>query len=95
MSMEDYYQNWKRKSDIVWEQHNGAIPQGNFIVFLDGNPKNCNIENLYMVNRKVHVRMSQNNWYNGDPSFTLCALKYCELLTKLMETGRRKNGLHV
>lgn len=32
----------------VWEQHNGAIPQGYCIVCKDGNPRNCDISNLEM-----------------------------------------------
>lgn len=83
MSSAEYRQNWKRKQDIVWEKRNGSIPEGKFIVFLDGNRRNCNIENLYLIDRKIHVRMAQNNWYSNDPNFTLCALKYCELITQM------------
>lgn len=85
---DDYCKNWKRKSEIIWEEHNGAIPEGHFIVFLDGNKKNCDIKNLYMVDRKTHVRMAQNNWYSSDPDFTLCALKYCELIVTLHDKTR-------
>ena len=83
--MAHYYENWKRKSDIVWEEHNGSIPKGKFIVFLDGNRRNCDIENLYLIDRKTHVRMAQNNWYSDNPNFTLCALKYCELVVAIKD----------
>lgn len=83
MSSAEYRQNWKRKADVVWEKHNGPIPEGKFIVFLDGNRRNCDIENLYLIDRKTHVRMAQNNWYSDNPNFTLCALKYCELVVAI------------
>lgn len=83
--MAHYYENWKRKSDIVWEEQNGSIPKGKFIVFLDGNRRNCNIENLYLIDRKIHVRMAQNNWYSDNPNVTLCALKYCELVVAIKD----------
>lgn len=37
---------FKAKHRILWEQHNGPIPKGMNIVFVDGNPDNIVIENL-------------------------------------------------
>lgn len=76
---EDYYRKWKLKSRLVWEKEHGEIPKGKIIVYLDGNPLNCNIENLYLTSRSVHAMMSKNSWYKLDREFTLATLKYCEL----------------
>lgn len=83
MSNVDYRHNWKRKADIVWERANGEIPKGKFLVYLDKNPLNCELSNLYLVDRAVHVRMAQNNWYSDNPELTLCALKECEIIKEL------------
>ena len=40
---------------------------------------NCDISNLYMVNRKIHMTMTSNNWYSENKQQTLTALKWCEL----------------
>ncbi len=40
----------------VWEKHNGAIPEGYNVQFKDGNRKNCNIDNLYLISRAEQMR---------------------------------------
>ena len=37
---------WELKQRLVWERHNGPIPDNINIVFKDGDPLNCDIENL-------------------------------------------------
>lgn len=75
----EYQKNWRRKSDLVWESMHGSIPKGYFLIYLDKNPLNCDIDNLYMVNRKIHMIMTSNNWYSENKQQTLTALKWCEL----------------
>lgn len=77
---EDYARKWKRKSDLVWEKENGKLPEGTFLIFLDGDTLNCDINNLYPVTRSIHVVMTKNRWYKKNKDFTLATLKYCELL---------------
>lgn len=43
---------WRELHRVIWEQHNGPIPEGYNIQFKDKNTLNCVIENLYMVDRK-------------------------------------------
>lgn len=42
---------FRLKHRIVWEEHHGPIKKGENIQFKDGNPQNCNIENLYLIKR--------------------------------------------
>lgn len=72
-------ENWQRKQDIVWEKEYGEIPKDMFIIFLDKNRMNCEVENLYLVNRAIHAQMCSEGWYSENPQATLCALKCCEL----------------
>ena len=40
-----------QKHRLVWERENGPVPKGYVVVFKDGNPSNCKIENLEMITR--------------------------------------------
>lgn len=40
------------KHRVVWEQHNGKIPDGMIIAFKDNNKQNTDITNLEMIDRK-------------------------------------------
>jgi hypothetical protein len=50
------------KHRYVWEQQNGAIPEGFNIQFKDGDRRNCAIENLYMISRAEQMK-EQNSFY--------------------------------
>lgn len=50
---------WKLKHRIVWEQHNGPIPEGGLVVFRDGDPQNTDISNLALIDRSVNVKLNQ------------------------------------
>lgn len=71
--------NWKPKSHLVWEKHNGTIPEDYIIVFLNRDKTDCSIENLYAIPPIVNREMSKKKWWNRDPDLTLAAIKWCEL----------------
>ena len=43
--------NWKRKKNLVWEEHFGPVPDGHFVCVKDGNQHNCSPKNLALVDR--------------------------------------------
>lgn len=47
---------WKLKHRIIWEQVNGEIPKGYNVQFKNHNPKDCRIENLYLICRADQMR---------------------------------------
>lgn len=79
----DYRKNWKRKSDLIWEEHYGTIPNGMFLIFLDGDTMNCKIDNLYLMNRSIHATMNKFGWYSRNPELTLTAIKAVELMREV------------
>ena len=50
------------KHRLLWEQHNGKIPNGMLIIFKDGNNKNIKLSNLEMITRKDN--MLRNTYHN-------------------------------
>lgn len=46
---------WILYHNKVWIDHNGPIPKGSLIRFIDGNTRNCDITNLEMVSMKDNM----------------------------------------
>lgn len=87
-----FYRNWAPKSRVLWEREHGKVLDGYMIVFLDGNPDHCTLDNLYAVSGKVHREMSKNRWYTADRDTTLAAIKCCELWFLAKERGGLYDG---
>lgn len=49
---------WILYHNKVWIDHNGPIPKGSLIRFIDGNTRNCDISNLEMVSMKDNMAMN-------------------------------------
>ena len=47
---------WELYHRYVWQQHNGKIPDGMIVVFIDGNKENVCLENLEVISRQEHAR---------------------------------------
>lgn len=51
---------------LVWEEHNGEIPEGMMIHHIDENKKNNNIDNLQCITYKEHNNIhSHEPWNKG------------------------------
>lgn len=68
------YRKWKLKHRIIWEQINGKIPNGYNVQFKDGNRKNCDINNLYLISRKEQLQ-TQNSMYCRYPKEVQLAIQ--------------------
>lgn len=72
-------ENWMPKQRYVYQKHNGEIPDGHIVIFLDNNKRNFAPENLYCISRSVHAVMNKNRWFTDDREHTLTAIRWCEL----------------
>lgn len=85
---------WRMKHVVVWEQHNGKVPSGKIVIFLDGDTTNTNISNLAMIDRKVSVRLNQLGLRYNNKDLTITGINLAELIVKLHEVsnnlGREK-----
>ncbi len=51
-------EKWRRKHYVLWEEAFGPVPKNCKLLFIDGRPGNCYIENLVMVPKKWNWRLS-------------------------------------
>lgn len=65
---------FRLKHRVVWEQHNGTIPNGQVIVFKDGNSLNTNIDNLMLVSREDLMMMNTIQRYPDELKKVIRAL---------------------
>ena len=81
---------WEMVHRRVWEDHNGPIPKGYCIIFLDGNPLNCDISNLQMVSLAENCRMNQSHMRFSDPELTKTGIMVAKLSNA---AGKKKRSL--
>ncbi len=55
--------NWEFYHRYLWKQKYGEIPEGYNIIFIDGNSKNCKIENLACVSNAELAEMNRHTKY--------------------------------
>lgn len=72
---------WKLKHHIIWEQAYGPIPKDQCVIFLDGNNRNFNLDNLALVNRaEINFMNAHNLYFKGNADATKCGIS----MTKIM-----------
>lgn len=77
---------WREKHDLVWEAHNGPIPKGHALIFLDGNTLNPSIDNLALVDRYTNLLMNKNGLRYNEKEATKTGL----LIAEVIKAGHAK-----
>lgn len=77
--------NWKAKHRLIWENHNGDIPDRHVIIFGDRDIRNFDIDNLLSISRKQLVRLNKGNMIQKDTALTKAAIKIVDLDYKINE----------
>ena len=80
---------WKMKHVLVWEQHNGPVPKGKIIIFLDGNTQNTDIENMAVIDRGTHAVMNHMGLRYNDAECTEVAVNVAELSREISKAKKR------
>lgn len=79
---------WRFKHRLVWEAANGPAPAGHVVVFLDGDKRNCNLDNLRCVPRGVLQWMNKVGLNNTDGEARKAAILTAEIITKVKQRAR-------
>lgn len=83
---------WKFKHRLIWEEHNGEIPKGGIVVFVDGDRDNLDIGNLMMLTRKEQVRANQDDVWSLPKPLRRTALLAVKLKVAAGIKKGRNNG---
>lgn len=78
------HDRWQFLHRKIWEEHNGPIPPGFQIVFIDGDRTNLDIENLAMVDNEEKLNIVRHNLKGTDTGVILAKL--------ITANSRRKRG---
>lgn len=71
---------WRLKHNLIWEQHNGKIPRGYVVVFLDRDKLNLDISNLKLIRRSELLIMNRYDLYGEDAAVTDTATNLAKLI---------------
>jgi hypothetical protein len=77
--------NYKLLHRYTWEKVNGKIPDDCYLIFLDGNKKNCELSNLCLIPKSFIAILMKNNLRSEDKELTLTAVEWCKLYQALKE----------
>lgn len=56
---------FRLKNRVVWEEHNGEIPEGMVVLSRNGDPSDCRIENLTLFSRAELARLNRKGHKNA------------------------------
>ncbi len=77
---------WMRKHIMVWEMHNGPVPEGYVVSFKDLDKTNCVIDNLFLVSRGALTSVARRGMRAEHPEINYSI----HLLTELELAIKRK-----
>lgn len=75
----------------VWEEHNGPIPEGKMVSFLDGDKDNCDIDNLVLIDNKENLELNRSNLRFSNAEFTKAGVA----IAKVKVAARQRIGKKV
>lgn len=78
---------WKAKHIILWEQHNGKVPKGHNVIFIDKNKENIRIENLALVSRAELARLNQSHLISQHPEITKVGITIVKVKNLINKKG--------
>lgn len=64
------HNNFKGKHILMWEKHNGPVPEGYIVTFKDGNKLNTDINNLALLSRAEHLELTRSKLRYDSKEFT-------------------------
>ncbi len=78
--------NWEFYHRYLWKEKHGEIPKGYNIIFIDGNSRNCKIENLKCVSNAELAEMNRHTKYSPELRQAI------ELKNKLNKLIKKQNN---
>lgn len=82
--------DWRPVHVMLWEEHNGPVPAGYFLVFKDRNPANLSIDNLELVTRAENMRRNSIDRYPPEYRQAAITLGWFRRKLNKLENGNAK-----
>ena len=79
---------WVLKHRHIYEEHFGKIKEGNYLIFLDGDKTNFDINNLMEVTRKQLMALNKYKLKYNDADLTRVGIRIGDLIMKTNEVKR-------
>lgn len=83
---------WRMLHVVTWEKHNGSVPNGMNIIFLDGNTLNTDIDNLAIINRGENATINKFGLRANDKDLTQIGISTAKLMQKISSRKGKNNG---
>lgn len=83
-----FQKNWRGKHILVWEEHNGPVPEGHAVIFGDGNNRNFDLDNLILVSRAQLLKLNQQGLIKNDADLTRTGVIIADLQMKISERSK-------
>ena len=80
---------WRQEHVLIYEAANGPVPNNSVVIFLDGNKKNLDLDNLQVISRGVNATLNKKKMRTGDKDLTRAAV----LITTIRKAVRDKKNL--
>lgn len=74
----------------VWESAYGKIPNDKYLIFLDGNKKNCDLSNLALIPKSYIALLNKYNLRSSNPYITRTSIRWCDALCSLPDDIRKQ-----
>lgn len=81
---------WKAKHILIWEEHNGPLPEGHCIIFGDRNNRNFNPNNLICVSRGQLATLNLCNLIQNDAELTRVAIGVVDIKHKISRRNKKE-----
>lgn len=88
------WERFRPVHQIVWEQHNGPVPEGKKIIFLDGDKDNCSIENLELIDSRENLELNRSGLRFSDAEFTKAGVTLVKIKVMARQKARNVKGKH-
>jgi hypothetical protein len=82
---------WELKHRLVWQKKYGKIPKDSCLIFLNGNRKDCRIENLMLIKRSILAVLNNEKLIFEDAAATKCGVTMAMIKLRISELKKRKS----
>ena len=81
---------WVLKHVSVWESYKGEVPKGKLVIFLDGNMRNFDINNLALISKAENLYLNTRKLRFDDRELTATAVNVAKINSKIIEFNRNR-----